>query len=211
MRCLNGVNTMSASSLLIRSAAIAALAVSAGAAGAKACYHFDGQAPDASYAIDGPPIAIGIGEIRVRPLVLDGVVMAADNPANRFFKVAATQQMAGGQAPEMYAKNASIQMLPRDEVHQITLRYSHQPGAEGVRAAMVEVNGVRHDWQGSLHKLDGKQIGTRHPARFAVRQGEGKGENGWISGELKLTSKDGIKSFTLGAAELRLDDVCFDR
>lgn len=203
---------MSASSVLVRSAAIAALAVGAGAAGAKACYHFDGQAPDASYAIDGPPVAIGIGEIRVRPLVLDGVVLAADNPANRFFKVApSNQHIAGGQAPEMYAKNASIQMLPRDEVHKITLRYSHQPGAEGVRAAMVEVNGVRHDWQGSLHKLDGQQIGSKHPARFAVRQDDGKGSNGWISGELKLSSKHGIRSFTLGAAELRLDDVCFER
>jgi hypothetical protein len=203
---------MSVSSLLIRSATIAALAVSAGAAGAETCYRFDGQAPGTSYAIDGPPIAIGIGEIRVRPLVLDGVVQAADNPANRFFKVApSNQQIAGGQAPEMYAKNASVQMLPRDEVHKISLRYSHQPGAEGVRAAMVEVNGVRHDWQGSLRKLDGKQIGTKHPARFVVHQAEGKGENDWISGELKLSSKDGIRSFTLGAAELRLDDVCFER
>lgn len=193
-------------------AAAAALALVHGSAlAAEKCYDFSGLDPGATWGVDAT-VQIDIGEIRVRPLVLDGVIQAAGNEANRFFKVAPSgQSIAGGQAPEVYAKNASIQMLPRDEVHKISLRYSHQPGADGVRAAMVEVNGVRHDWQGSIHKLDGRQIGARHAARFAVRQADGNGSNGWISGELKLTSQDGIKSFTLGAAELRLDDVCVER
>ena len=188
-------------------AATAAASLSAQAAGT--CYHFDGQAADASYPVNGPPVEIGIGRIQVRDLKLDGAVVA---PANRFLKVMPAQHIAGGAAPEMYGKNVAVQMLPREGVHQIRLRYAHQPGAEGARAAMVEVNGARHDWTGSLHKLDGQTIAADgHAARFQVRQPDGHGDNGWISGELTLTSQDGIRSFTLGAAELRLDDVCFER
>ncbi|HEY6514085.1 MAG TPA: hypothetical protein VI032_19060 [Burkholderiaceae bacterium] len=169
------------------------------------CYDFRDQVPETVYAVNAT-VPIGIGEVRVRPLRLDG---AEVSPGNRFF-VVKDQHIAGAAAPEMYGKNVAVQVLPKQAVDTITLKYSHQPGADGARAAMVEVNGVRHEWQGSLHKLDGRLVGSgAHPARFEVRQPNSNGENGWISGELKLSSRDGIRSFTIGAAELRLDDVCF--
>lgn len=186
------------------------LAISGTAWSAEQCYDFSGIAPGSEYAIDGSvPIPIDIGEVRVRPLKYDGHEVA---PANRFFRVAETQQIAGGAAPEMQGKNVALQMIPSQPAKRITLKFSHQPGANGERVANVEVNGERHEWRGSLGKLNDKTIGTsNHTTRFKVRLAP-VGDSNWVSGELRLEGKsDHIKSFTLGAAELRLDDVCFER
>jgi hypothetical protein len=175
------------------------------------CYDFSGMATGTEYPVDGTaPIPISIGEILVRPLKLDGNEVGANN---RFFKVAPdSQKIAGGTAPEMYGKNVALQMKPKEPVKEITLKFSHQPGPERNRAAFVEVNNERREWQGSFGKLDGKVVGQdTEAARFSVREAA-VGSSNWVSGELRLTAKgEAIQSFTLGAAELRLDDVCFAR
>lgn len=175
------------------------------------CYDFSAMVANAEYAVDGTtPIPISIGEVFVRPLKLDGEEVA---PNNRFFKVAPEgQKIAGGAAPEMYGKNVALQMKPNEPVKQITLKFSHQPGPERNRAAFVEVNNERHDWRGSFGKLDGKLVGQAPGVvRFKVREAA-VGSSNWVSGELRLTAKgESIRTFTIGAAELRLDDVCFER
>jgi hypothetical protein len=175
------------------------------------CYDFSAIAPGTEYAVDGgTPIPISIGEVRVRPLRLDGNEVA---PNNRFFKVAPEdQKIAGGAAPEMYGKNVALQMKPNSPVKQITLKFSHQPGPARNRAAFVEVNGTRHEWRGSFAKLNDKVVGQGpDAARFNVREAA-VGSSNWVSGELRLMAKDeAIQTFTLGAAELRIDDVCFER
>jgi hypothetical protein len=175
---------------------------------AERCFDFGRLTPGAEYAVNAT-VPIDIGKVHVRDLRLDGQPVA--QKAENIFLRVLQQNVAGGVAPELYGKNVAVQMQPSEAVHRIALRFSHQPGADGARAAMVEVNGVRHDWQGAMHKLDGQVIGagTPHEARFKVRQPNSTGEAGWISGELQLESRQGIKSFTIGAAELRLDDVCF--
>ncbi len=191
-------------------AAMGWLSVGAAAAGEQ-CFDFSGLAPGTEFSVDSTtPVPIRIGEVLVRPLKLDGNVVA---PNNRFFKVAAAnQQIAGGAAPEMYGKNVALQMKPNEPVKQIKLKFSHQPGPSRNRAAFVEVNNVRHDWQGSFAKLDGKVVGQgSDAARFSVREAV-VGSSNWVSGELRLSAQgEAIESFTLGAAELRLDDVCFER
>jgi hypothetical protein len=173
---------------------------------AERCYDFGQLVPETQYALN-ETVQIGIGEVKVRPLLLDGKEVGA---GNRFF-VVKDQHIAGSAAPEMYGVNVAVQMLPAQPVKELSFKYSHQPGVDGGRAAMVEVDGVRHDWQGAFDRLDGKVIGGKHPVRFHVRQSNPGGANGWISGELKLSAKDGIRSFTIGAAQLRLDDVCFTK
>jgi hypothetical protein len=192
-------------------ALIAGLTLASGSAwAAEQCYDFSNIAPGTEYAIDGSvPIPISIGEVRVRPLKFEGNEVA---PASRFFRVADTQQIAGGAAPEMQGKNVSLQMIPSQPAKRITLKFSHQPGAAGERVANVEVNGEKHEWRGSFSKLDGKKLGQGNGAtRFKVRQ-ETVANSNWVSGELRLEGKsENIASFTIGAAELRLDDVCFEK
>jgi hypothetical protein len=189
--------------------ALLALALPPAYAGER-CYDFGRLKPGVEYAVNAT-VPIEIGDVRVRDLRLDGA-QVAQKDKNVFLRVL-DQQVAGGAKPELYGKNVAVQMLPREAVHRISLRYSHQPGADGTRAAMVEVNGVRHDWRGSMQTLDGRQIGvgTPHEARFKVRQPASTGGAGWISGELQIESTQGLKSFTIGAAELRLDDVCVEK
>lgn len=180
------------------------------AAGAQeTCYDFSGQAIGNAWPVDPTTeLPIGIGAIRVHPLKLDGVVQT---PAVARFEVVATA-IAGGQLPELAGTAVAIQMLPVPGVSRIRLRYSHQPGANEARAAMVEVNGVQRDWPGSFERLNGERLGKAgHPARFSVTPDAAAGGGLWKSGRLVVESKEEIRSFTLGAAVLRIDDVCFMR
>ena len=118
----------------------------------------------------------------------------------------ATQKIAGGTAPEVYGKNVAVQMLPRAPVGKVSMKLAHQPGAGDGRAAFVEVNGERHEFNGSLAQLHGRTVG---PARLKVDLPAASGN--WVGGRLSATSKQGIESFTIGAGELRLDDVCFEK
>lgn len=192
------------------SVAAAALLALAPAHAGTTCHHFDNQVPGSSWAVDpGAAVPISIGRFRVRPLKLDGVVVA---PASSFFKVAdAGQKIAGGAAPEMYGKNVALQIEPTPGVKAIRMKVSHQPGPDRQRAAFVEVNGERHDWRGSFAQLDGRTIGpAAHPARLDAEFAP-VNDSLWHSGRLRVRSQDGIRSVTLGAAEPRLDDVCVER
>ncbi|MBI5716439.1 MAG: hypothetical protein HZC37_01985 [Burkholderiales bacterium] len=205
-------------SLSLRGTFAAALSVVAAAAAvtapqhahaAETCYDFGKQTPGASWPVaPQTDVPIGIGHIRVHPLKLDGVVQA---PASASFAVSDTK-IAGGASPEMAGNYVAVQMLPREPASRIRLRYSHQPGADDKRAAAVEVNGVRRDWRGSFERLNGEKLGpAAHPARFTVTpEPEASGGN-WESGRFVVESRNGIKSFSLGAAHLCLDGVCFMR
>jgi hypothetical protein len=191
-------------------AAVAALLALAPAHAGTTCYDFDNQVAGASWAVDASvAVPISIGQFRVRPLKLDGVVVA---PASSFFKVAdAGQKIAGGAAPEMYGKNVALQIEPAPGAKAIWMKVSHQPGPNQQRTAFVEVNGERHNWRGSFERLDGKTIGpAAHPARIDAEFAP-VNDSLWHSGRVRVRSQDGIRSFTLGAAELRLDDVCVER
>lgn len=190
-------------SILAIPAALALLAhASAGAA--ERCYPFDKLAADAQWA-PGDTVPMSIGEVRVRNLPVDGDPVAT-NPANVFLKVMATQKIAGGTAPEVYGKNVAVQMKPRKAVDKVSMKVAHQPGAGDGRAAFVEVNGERHEFNGSLAQLHGKTVGV---AKLKVDLPTTAGN--WVGGRLSATSKQGIESFTIGAGELRLDDVCFEK
>lgn len=184
-------------------------ACAARANGSEACYDFGNQTPGTSWPIaPQTDVPIGIGTIRVHPLKLNGVVQT---PGQARFEVTDSMH-AGGAKPEVGGIAVAIQMLPKEGVSRIRLRYSHQPGANEMRAAAVEVNGVRRDWQGSFERLNGEHLGKAgHPARFTVTPNADAGGGHWKSGTLLVESKDGIRSFTLGAGVLRIDDVCFMR
>jgi hypothetical protein len=175
----------------------------------EACYGFADQEVGTAWLIEPKTeLPIGIGALRVHPLELDGVVQT---PQAARFEVIDTA-IAGGAMPELAGTAVAIQMLPQRGVSRIRLRYSHQPGALDGRAAMVEVNGVRRDWQGSFERLNHEHLGRAgHPARFTVTPEPAAGGGHWKSGRLVVQSKDEIRSFTIGAAVLRLDDVCFER
>jgi hypothetical protein len=202
------MNAFASRSMRLAAAAVAAC-LPIQAARADTCYGFEHQADGAEHAVGAPPIDIGVGRVQVRELVLEGRVHGTDQ---RGFKSVGTQAIAGGTAPEMHARNVAVQMLPREPVQQIRLRFSHRPGAEGARAAMVEVNGVRHEWRGSFGQLDGQTLGPPdRPAMLQVRTPAAVPANGWISGTLRVFASGGIQSLTIGSAELRLDDLCFER
>jgi len=73
----------------------------------------------------------------------------------------------------------------------------------------VEVNGERHEFAGSLQQLDGRVLGAPAAARLKVRLPVADGA--YDVGQLVVESQAGIRSFSIGAAELHLDDVCFER
>ncbi len=188
--------------------AAAAAQMAAPAIAGERCYDFSGQTAGTDYAV-GTTVPIDIGRVNVRELLSGGSAVAG-NPANKFLRVM-DQQIAGGAAPEMYGKNVAVQIEPHEAVHAISLRISHQPGAAGARAAFVEVNGQRHEFKGSLAALDGKSLGSgNHVARFKVDLPPENTSN-WDTGRLRVSSTGDLRSFTLGAAELRLDDVCIER
>lgn len=180
------------------------------AQGAGNCYSFGGQEVGTAWLVEPQTaVPIDIGTIRVHPLKLDGVVQTPD--AARFEVV--DTAFAGGRSPELAGTAVAIQMLPSQAVKRIRLRYAHQPGTNDGRAVTVEVNGLHRDWRGGFERLHGEQLGKAgHPARFTVTP-EGSTEgNGWQRGRLVVEMKNGgeIRSFTLGAGFLRLDDVCFE-
>lgn len=187
-------------------AVLVAAAVSPALA-AQRCFHFDKLAEGSSWTV-GDSVDMGnIGEVRVRDLLAAGTPVA-DNPANKFLKLSAAAT-AGGTSPEVYGKNVAVQMIPKEPASTISMKVSHQPGAEGARAAFVEVNGERHEFNGSLAQLNGKTIGGASKAKLKVDLPTTSGN--FVSGRLKAESRDGIRSFTIGAMELHLDDVCLER
>lgn len=179
------------------------------AAAHETCYDFSGQEVGTAWLIEPQTaLSIGIGTIRVHPLKLEGVVQTPD--AARFEVI--DNAFAGGKLPELAGTAMAIQMLPAEGVKRIRLRYSHQPGPNEGRAATVEVNGVHRDWRGSFERLNHEQLGRAgHPARFTITPDFAGPASLWKSGQFVVESREAIRSFTIGATVLRLDDVCFAR
>jgi hypothetical protein len=184
---------------------LAALSLPAAAKGGPVCYGFDRQPEGAQWGV-GDTIRIDdLGRVEVRDLLVDGKPYA---PETRFLRRVGNA-IAGGSAPAVYAKNVTLRMVPKAPVTRISMRLAQQPGAAGARPASVEVNGERHEFAGSLEQLDGKVLGGMAAARLKVRLPVSDGA--FDVGQLVVESKAGIRSFSIGAAELHLDDVCFER
>jgi hypothetical protein len=191
--------------------AVVAIAGTGLAAAAETCYDFGRLAVGASWPIaPQTAVPIDIGTLRVHPLVLDGIVQTPKVAR----LVLADDAIAGGRAPELSAVAVAIQIEPAPGVRRIRLRYAEQPGVDDGRAVAVELNGLRRDWRGGFERLHGEHLGKAgHPARFTVTPESASEANGWQRGRLQVEMKNGseIRSFTLGAALLRLDDMCFER
>lgn len=187
---------------------LATIGAPALAAAGPVCYDFSGQEAGTAWLIEPKTaVPIDIGTLYVRPLVIDGIVQT---PAVARFEVVDTA-IAGGVLPELAGTAVAIQLVPDRAVHRIRLRYSHQPGAADVRGATIEVNGSRRDWRGSFERLNHESIGRAGmPARFNVTPHPAPGGGLWESGRMVVESREPIRSFTIGAAVLRIDDVCFE-
>lgn len=184
---------------------LAVLALPAAAKGGPVCYGFDRQPEGAQWTVDDTIPIQDLGRVEVRQLLVDGKPYGADT---RFLR-RVDNSIPGGSTPAMYAKNVVLRLLPKAPVTRISMRVAQQPGAAGVRPATVEVNGERHEFAGSLEQLDGRVIGTPATARLKVRLPVADGA--FEVGQLVVESKAGIRSFSIGAAELHLDDICFER
>lgn len=185
---------------------VAALTMAAHADG-EHCFGFD-RLPSGSAWSVGSRVDMGdLGEVLVRELLRGGEPVA-ENETNVFLALS-DAKTAGGTAPEVYGKNIAVQMIPKGPVSRIAMKVSHQPGAAGGRAAFVEVNDERYEFNGSLLQLNGRSMGGDAKARITAELPASSGN--FVSGRMKVESKAGIRSFTIGAAELHLDDVCFTR
>jgi len=170
------------------------------------CCDFSNQTADAAFA-PGALDPANIGEGRVHKLLAGGMPIAKDS-ADTFLRVL-DQEVAGGEAPEMYGKYVAVKRPPANPVRRITLKVSHQPGAGDGRAAFIEISGERHEFNGSLAQLDGRTLGTRSQARVKVDLPTTNGN--FVGGRLGVESKSGIRSFTIGAGEMGFDDVCLTK
>lgn len=145
--------------------------------------------------------------IRVHPLMLDGVVQT---PKQARFEVV-DDETAGGRRPELPGVAVVVQIQPVAATRSLRLRHAHLPGSGDGRAATVEINGVRRDWRGSFEHLNGAHLGRAGlPARIIVTLDGPADGNGWQRGRMEVVLKQPgeIRSLTLGAGFLRLDDVC---
>lgn len=182
---------------------LAALSAPAVAKGGPICYPFDRQPEGAAWRV-GDTIPIGdLGRVEVRHLPLGGRPQAPDD---RFLRRAG-HALAGGSVPALHARNVVLRLLPNAPVLRVSMRVAQQPGAQGGRPAMLEVNGERHELGGVLEPLDGRTFGAG-AARVKVRLAQADGA--FDVGQLVVESRAGIRSVSIGAAELHLDEVCFE-
>jgi hypothetical protein len=174
------------------------------ASAAERCYDFDRLADQTRWGV-GAEIGIAIGAVRVRELLVNGSP-AVDKLENKFLLAQASQQIAGGARGEVYGKNVALQFLPNGGARKVSMKLAHQPGADGTRPNFVEVNGQRHEFRGSLAQMHGKSLGG------ADLKVELPGSSGnYLVGRLSVSAAGAtINSFTLGSAELHVDDVCFE-
>ncbi len=175
---------------------------------AEHCFDFSHQEVGTAWPID-PRAALPLdaATLRVHPLVLDGVVQTPN-----VARLEVTDDaVAGGRRPELAGVAVAVQIEPVAATRSLRLRYAHQPGSGDGRAATVEINGMRRDWRGSFEQLNGAHLGGAGlPAHITVSPDGPTDGNGWQRGrmEVRLKQPGEIRSFTIGAAFLRLDDLC---
>jgi len=177
-----------------------------------ACYDFGRLAADASWGVDGS-VTIGIGEVRIRPLMINGQPFVADKPDKQFLRVQ-HQQIAGGTRPELYGSQVAMQIVPSQRVRELRMRFAHQPGPDGKRPAFIEVNGEKHDFEGLFSKVNGRTMGQGTAWRAEARAdlAPSGADSLWHAGTLAVRStQGGIEQVTIGAQFFRVDDVCVER
>jgi hypothetical protein len=194
-------------------AVASALALAQGPAfAAEKCYDFARLPTDARWGVDTSQL-IDIGEVRIRPLVIKGQPFEAANPDKQFLRMQ-DQQIAGGQRPELYGAQVAMQIVPSQRVRVLRMRFAHQPGPDGKRPSFIEVNGEKHDFEGSFAKLNGRTMGqgTSWRAEAKADLAPSGADSLWHAGTLAVRStQGGIDQVTIGAQFFRVDDVCIER
>lgn len=194
-------------------AAAAALALAHGPAfAAEKCYDFAKLAADARWGVNTSQ-QIDIGEVRIRPLVINGQPFEAANPDTQFLRLQ-DQQIAGGQRPELYGAQVAMQIVPSQRVRVLRMKFAHQPGPDGKRPSFIEVNGEKHDFEGPFSKVNGRTMGqgTAWRADAKADLGPSGADSLWHAGTLAVRStQGGIEQVTIGAQFFRVDDVCIER
>lgn len=92
-------------------AAASALALAHGPAlAAEKCHDFSQLAADAGWGVN-TSLPIDIGEVHVRPLVIDGKPFEAENQERQVLRLQ-DPQIAGGQRPELHGSQIAMQIVP---------------------------------------------------------------------------------------------------
>lgn len=179
---------------------------------AEECYDFSGLAAGTRWGIH-TTVPIDIGEVRIRPLIMNGQPFEADKPENQYLR-RQDQQIAGGTAPEIYGAYIAMQIVPRQRVRALRMKFAQEQGASLQRHSFIEVNGEQHAFEGLLSKVNGRTLGQGTSWRAEARaQLAPTGPNSlWHAGTLAVRStQGGIDQVTIGTQFFRVDDVCIER
>lgn len=194
-------------------AAASALALAhGGALAAEKCHDFGKLAAGSSWGVN-IDVPIDIGTVRVRPLIIKGQPFEAANADKQFLRLQ-DQEIAGGKRPELHGAQVAMQIVPSERVRTIRMRFAHQPGPDGKRPSFIEVNGEKHDFEGSFAKLDGRTMGQGMSWRAEAKAdlAPSGADSLWHAGTLAVRStQGGIDQVTIGAQFFRVDNVCIER
>ena len=199
---------MKRSTLLVSAVAAATLGSGPARAG-ETCYGFSGLQDGRVFAI-GETFQAEHLQMHVRHYLRDG---SPQNPDGHFIKVQSTA-LAGSTASEkseLYIYGATMQIVPRQPVAQISLRLAENKGNQLGKHANVQINGRVHEVAGGLRDLDGRELGDGSGGLFraTVKLRPPQAGSDWTHGTLQLRALSGqIASFAIGSTPMVVDDVC---
>ena len=126
-----------------------------------------------------------------------------------------------GGAPSLLIGAATIQVIPNQRIHSVSLRYAENvPPVNNPQGWNLGANNELLQWSGTLSAQNGVHLGEQNfGGRVAVTVTEELApSNGWVEGTLTLESDPllpflanrGISRFGIGrTSQLIIDDVCF--
>ena len=124
------------------------------------CYGFSGQTDGQVFGL-GDTVTAEHLKMHVRDYVRGGANPA---PGSEQIRVQSTS-LAGSKAAEkseLYIYNATMQIVPRQPVTQISLRVAENRGTPTTgRHANLEINGTVHEIAGGIRHLDGRVFGNQ--------------------------------------------------
>jgi hypothetical protein len=202
---------------LARGLAAVAWALAAGPAlAAEKCYDFSKMTVGTSYEI-GDEVDISIGKVKIRGFLKDGEVVEPTSGIHQHLEITQSQ-ISQEKPPEVALTLVGLQMVPREPVQEVSMLVAQQLGVNSSLPAWIEINGERHDFEGSFAQANNKVLGnaTQGHARFKAQLvQDAPGPNGpsyWHRGRLGARAVDGaIETITIGAQAAHLDQICFRR
>jgi hypothetical protein len=173
----------------------------AGAQPQQHCYDFSGLAVGTTYHINDT-VNAKHATITFKSYHNDGTpVGGAANEAE-----VAQSKIADGAPPEMGMKTLTVQIVPIQPVTRVRMKLAqNMTPSGGFGISNFEVNGQRREGA-SFADAGGKTLGGADiTAQFTNPGGN------WHVGtlELRATTGNEIKSFSIGGHTWRLDDLCF--